>query len=84
MTYPFQLFYVLYNSTSFIVLSSTLLGILILLVSQLFYAKKYSAAESLWLMHIVFCIHLLILDISVCNSNSRSGWLTRELAQKIK
>jgi hyaluronan synthase len=32
MTHPFQLFYVVYNSTSFIVLSSTLLGILILLV----------------------------------------------------
>lgn len=86
MTYPFQLFmlfFVLVHPILF--LSSTLLGILVFSsFPVLFYAKKYSASESLWAYaySILYTFGLFWISPYAIATAGRSGWLTRELAQK--
>ena len=86
MTYPFllfMLFFIVVHPLLFI--SSTLLGILI--VSSfpvLFYAKRYSAAESLWAYaySVLYTFGLFWIPPYAIATAGRSGWLTRELSQK--
>jgi hyaluronan synthase len=86
MTYPFLLFMLYFIVVHpLLFLSSTLLGILI--VSSfpvLFYAKKYSAAESLWAYaySILFTFGLFWIAPYAIATAGKSGWLTRELPQQ--
>jgi hyaluronan synthase len=86
MTYPFQLFMLFFIVTHpLLFLSSTLLGILIFAsFPVLFYAKKYSAAESLWAYaySILYTFGLFWISPYAIATAGRSGWLTRELVQK--
>ena len=86
MTYPFFLFmlyFIVMHPLLFI--SSTLLGILI--VSSfpvLFYAKKYSAKESLWAYaySVLYTFGLFWIAPYAIATAGRSGWLTREIVAK--
>lgn len=86
MTYPFiifMLYFIVVHPLLFI--SSTLLGILI--VSSfpvLFYAKKYSASESLWAYaySVLYTFGLFWISPYAIATAGKSGWLTRELAVK--
>jgi hyaluronan synthase len=86
MTYPFQLFmlfFIIVHPLLFV--SSTLLGILIFAsFPVVFYAKKYGAAESLWAYaySILYTFGLFWISPYAIATAGRSGWLTRELAQK--
>lgn len=86
MTYPFQLFMLFFIIVHpLLFLSSTLLGILIFAsFPVVFYAKKYSAAESLWAYaySILYTFGLFWISPYAIATAGRSGWLTRELAQK--
>ncbi len=84
MTYPFLIF------TAFMIamhpllfISSTLLGILIVSTFPvLFYAKKYSAAESLWAYSysVLYTFGLFWIAPYAIATAGKSGWLTRELS----
>ncbi|MCW2119961.1 glycosyltransferase [Flavobacterium sp. 7A] len=86
MTYPFiifMLYFIVVHPILF--LSSTLLGILI--VSSfpvLFYAKKYSASESLWAYaySVLYTFGLFWISPYAIATAGKSGWLTREIAVK--
>jgi hyaluronan synthase len=86
MMYPFLLFmlyFIVVNTLLF--LSSTLLGILIISsFPVLFYAKRYSAAESLWAYaySILFTFGLFWISPYAIATAGKSGWSTRELPQK--
>ncbi|KVV16154.1 glycosyltransferase [Flavobacterium sp. TMP13] len=86
MTYPFLLFMLYFIVVHpLLFLSSTLLGILI--VSSfpvLFYAKRYSASESLWAYaySVLYTFGLFWIPPYAIATAGRSGWLTRELPQK--
>ncbi|NRT14854.1 hyaluronan synthase [Flavobacterium sp. 28A] len=86
MTYPFllfTLFFIIMHPLLF--LSSTLLGILIFSsFPVLFYAKKYSAAESLWAYaySVLYTFGLFWIAPYAIATAGKSGWLTRELPQK--
>jgi hyaluronan synthase len=86
MTYPFLLFVLFFIAIHpLLFLSSTLLGILI--VSSfpvLFYAKKYSVAESLWAYSysLLYTFGLFWIAPYAIATAGKSGWLTRELSQK--
>jgi hyaluronan synthase len=86
MTYPFlifMLYFIVVHPLLF--LSSTLLGILIISsFPVLFYAKRYSAAESLWAYaySILFTFGLFWISPYAIATAGKSGWLTRELPQK--
>ena len=86
MTYPFQLFMLFFIIVHpLLFLSSTLLGILIFAsFPAVFYAKKYSVAESLWAYaySILYTFGLFWISPYAIATAGRSGWLTRELAQK--
>lgn len=86
MTYPFQLFMLFFIIVHpLLFLSSTLLGILIFAsFPVVFYAKKYSAAESLWAYaySVLYTFGLFWISPYAIATAGRSGWLTRELAQK--
>ncbi len=83
MTYPFLIF------TAFMVamhpllfISSTLLGILVVSTFPvLFYAKRYSAAESLWAYaySVLYTFGLFWIAPYAIATAGKSGWLTREL-----
>lgn len=86
MTYPFLLFmlyFIVIHPLLF--LSSTLLGILIFSSFPVFfYAKKYNAAESLWAYaySVLYTFGLFWISPYAIATAGKSGWLTRELAQK--
>ena len=86
MTYPFLLFMLYFIIVQpLLFLSSTLLAILI--VSSfpvLFYAKKYSVSESLWAYaySLLYTFGLFWIAPYAIATAGKSGWLTRELAQK--
>ncbi len=86
MTYPFLLFMLFFIAVHpLLFLSSTLLGILV--VSSfpvLFYAKKYNASESLWAYSysLLYTFGLFWIAPYAIATAAKSGWLTRELAQK--
>jgi hyaluronan synthase len=86
MTYPFQLFMLFFIFVHpLLFISSTLLGILIFAsFPVIFYAKKYSAAESLWAYaySILYTFGLFWISPYAIATAGRSGWLTRELSQK--
>lgn len=83
MTYPFLIF------TAFMIamhpllfISSTLLGILVASTFPvLFYAKRYSAAESLWAYSysVLYTFGLFWIAPYAIATAGKSGWLTREL-----
>ncbi len=83
MTYPFLIF------TAFMIamhpllfISSTLLGILVVSTFPvLFYAKRYSAAESLWAYaySVLYTFGLFWIAPYAIATAGKSGWLTREL-----
>lgn len=87
MTYPFlifMLFFIIVHPLLFI--SSTLLGILIVSTFPvLFYAKKYSASESLWAYaySVLYTFGLFWIAPYAIATAGKSGWLTRELPQTI-
>ncbi|RTZ00425.1 glycosyltransferase family 2 protein [Flavobacterium sp. RSP49] len=86
MAIPFLLFMVFLIVTHPVLLiSSTLLGILILSsFPALFYAKRYSVRESFWAYSysIFYTFSLFwILPYALFTAN-KSGWLTRGLSQK--
>lgn len=86
MTYPFMLFMLFFVVTHPILfLSSTLVSILV--VSSfpvLFYAKRYTFAESFWAYSysILYTFGLFWIAPYAIATASRSGWLTRELPQE--
>lgn len=86
LSYPlilFMLFFIVTNPILF--LSSTLLSILILSsFSVLFYAKRYNLSESFWAYSysILYTFGLFWITPYAIATASRSGWLTRELADK--
>ena len=86
MTYPFLLFMLYFIVVHPILfLSSTLLGILIFSsFPVLFYAKRYSASESLWAYaySVLYTFGLFWIPPYAIATAGRSGWLTRELPQK--
>ncbi|WP_073018620.1 glycosyltransferase [Flavobacterium micromati] len=86
MTYPFLLFMLYFIVVHpLLFLSSTLLGILIISsFPVLFYAKRYSASESLWAYaySILFTFGLFWISPYAIATAGKSGWLTRELPQK--
>ena len=83
MTYPFLIF------TAFMIamhpllfISSTLLGILVVSTFPvLFYAKRYSASESLWAYaySVLYTFGLFWIAPYAIATAGKSGWLTREL-----
>lgn len=87
MTYPFlifMLFFIIVHPLLFI--SSTLLGILVVSTFPvLFYAKKYSASESLWAYaySVLYTFGLFWIAPYAIATAGKSGWLTRELPQTI-
>ena len=86
MSYPFvlfMLFFILTNPLLFI--SSTLLSILIWSsFPVLFYAKKYKVSESFWAYSysLLYTFGLFWITPYAIATASKSGWLTRELADK--
>jgi hyaluronan synthase len=79
----FMLFFIAVHPLLF--LSSTLLGILLFSTFPvLFYAKKYSISESLWAYSysILFTFGLFWIAPYSIATAGKSGWLTREIAQK--
>jgi len=86
MTYPFLLFMVFFIAVHPILfVSSTLFSILVLSTFPvLFYAKRYSLAESFWAYSysVLYTFGLFwITPYAIATANKR-GWLTRGLAQK--
>jgi hyaluronan synthase len=86
MNYPFLIFVIFFIAIHpLLFLSSTLLGILIVSsFPALFYAKKYSVAESLWAYSysLLYTFGLLWIASYAIVTAGKSGWLTRELSQK--
>lgn len=86
MTYPFMLVMLFFVATHPILfLSSTLVSILV--VSSfpvLFYAKRYTFAESFWAYSysILYTFGLFWIAPYAIATASRSGWLTRELTEE--
>ncbi len=83
MSYPFMLFMFFFVLTHpLLFLSSTLLSILVLSTFPvIFYAKRYSLAESVWAYSysILFTFGLFWITPYAIATASRRGWLTREL-----
>lgn len=86
MSYPFLLFMLFFIATHpLLFLSSTLFGILVLSsFPVLFYAKRYNVAESIWAYSysILYTFALFWITPYAIATASRSGWLTRELADR--
>jgi hyaluronan synthase len=86
LSYPFMLFMLFFILTNPILfLSSTLLSILILSsFPVLFYAKRYKLSESFWAYSysILYTFALFWITPYAIATASKSGWLTRELADK--
>jgi len=86
MSFPFMffmLFFVIMHPLLFV--SSTLLSILVLSTFPvLFYAKKYTLAESVWAYSysILYTFGLFWITPYAIATASKSGWLTRELPAK--
>jgi len=85
MSYPFLLFMLFFIVTHpLLFLSSTLFSILVLSsFPVLFYAKRYNVAESVWAYSysILYTFALFWITPYAIATASRSGWLTRDLAQ---
>lgn len=83
MTYPFLLFMVFFIALHPILfISSTLAGILIASsFSVLFYAKRYTVAESFWAYSysLLYTFGLFWITPYAIATAARRGWLTREL-----
>ncbi|CAM4148554.1 glycosyltransferase [Flavobacterium weaverense] len=86
MTYPFLIFMLYFIIVQpLLFLSSTLLAILIFASFPVFfYAKKYSAAESLWAYaySVLYTFGLFWISPYAIATAGKSGWLTRELPVK--
>lgn len=86
LTYPFMIFMLYFIVVHpLLFLSSTLLGILIFSsFPVLFYAKKYSVAESLWAYaySVLYTFGLFWISPYAIATAGKSGWLTRELTPK--
>ncbi len=86
MAYPvilFMLFFILTHPILF--LSSTLLSILVLSsIPVFFFAKRYNIAEAFWAYSygILYTFGLFWITPYSIATASRSGWLTRSLAEK--
>jgi hyaluronan synthase len=86
MAYPvllFMLFFILTHPILF--LSSTLLSILVLSsIPVFFFAKRYSVGEAFWAYSygILYTFGLFWITPYSIATASRSGWLTRSLAEK--
>jgi hyaluronan synthase len=86
MTYPFLLFMLFFIAIHPVLfLSSTLASILILSsFPVLFYAKRYTLAESFWAYSysILYTFGLFWITPYAIATASRRGWLTRGLSEK--
>ena len=86
MAYPFTLFMLFFIATHPILfLSSTLVGILVMSsFPVLFYAKRYSLAESFWAYSysILYTFGLFWITPYAIATAGRRGWLTRGLAEE--
>jgi hyaluronan synthase len=86
MTYPFMLVMLFFVATHPILfLSSTLVSILIMSsFPVLFYAKRYTFAESFWAYSysILYTFGLFWITPYAIVTAGKSGWLTRELPQE--
>ena len=86
MTYPFLLFMMFFIMTHPVLfLSSTFASILILAsFPVLFYAKRYTLAESFWAYSysILYTFGLFWITPYAIATAGKSGWLTRDLSEK--
>ena len=86
MAYPvilFMLFFIVTHPILF--LSSTLLSILVMSsIPVLFFAKRYNIAEAFWAYSygVLYTFGLFWITPYSIATASRSGWLTRSLAEK--